>query len=138
MLRMTCKCCGEFKPQNQFERAPSTSGRVLFRKTCKVCRTAYFTARQAIRRERIAQGRELEVADRSYIPPTDFLPMPLRILMLYREEAYYHEMNEQGKPVRKGVAEILIEKNRHGPTGYIECAFLAETMRFANLERRHD
>jgi replicative DNA helicase len=57
------------------------------------------------------------------------------ILMLYREEAYYHDNNEQGKPVRKGVAEILIEKNRHGPTGYVECAFLAETMRFGNLEK---
>lgn len=57
------------------------------------------------------------------------------ILMLYREEAYYHDMNEQGKPVRRGVAEILIEKNRHGPTGYVECAFLPETMRFGNLEK---
>lgn len=57
------------------------------------------------------------------------------ILMLYREEAYYHDTNEQGKPVRKGVAEILIEKNRHGPTGYVECAFLPETMRFGNLDK---
>lgn len=58
------------------------------------------------------------------------------ILMLYREEAYYHDLNEQGKPVRRGVAEILIEKNRHGPTGFAEVAFLAETMRFANLDYR--
>lgn len=57
------------------------------------------------------------------------------ILMLYREETYFHDLNEQNKPVRKGVAEILIEKNRHGPTGYVETAFLAETMRFGNLDR---
>lgn len=57
------------------------------------------------------------------------------IIMLYREEAYYHEKNERDQPVRCGVAELLIEKNRHGPTGYAECAFLAETMRFADLER---
>lgn len=56
------------------------------------------------------------------------------ILMLYREETYYHDTNEQGKPVRRGMAEILIEKNRHGPTGYAEVAFLAETMRFGNLD----
>lgn len=56
------------------------------------------------------------------------------ILMLYREEAYAHTPEEMAK-ARKGVAEILIEKNRHGPTGFVECAFLAETMRFANLER---
>jgi replicative DNA helicase len=57
------------------------------------------------------------------------------IIMLYREETYYHDQNERGQPVRKGVAELLIEKNRHGPTGYVECAFLAETMRFADLAR---
>lgn len=57
------------------------------------------------------------------------------ILMLYREEAYYNDQNEQGKPVRRGVAEILIEKNRHGPTGYAEVAFLGETMRFGNLDK---
>jgi replicative DNA helicase len=57
------------------------------------------------------------------------------ILMLYREETYFHDLNEQNKPVRKGVAEILIEKNRHGPTGYVETAFIAETMRFGNLDR---
>lgn len=56
------------------------------------------------------------------------------ILMLYREEAYAHTPDEMAK-ARKGVAEILIEKNRHGPTGFVECAFLAETMRFADLER---
>jgi replicative DNA helicase len=33
----------------------------------------------------------------------------------------------------KGTAELLIEKNRHGPTGFVRCAWLAETMRFANL-----
>lgn len=56
------------------------------------------------------------------------------ILMLYREEAYAHTPAEMAT-ARKGVAEILIEKNRHGPTGFAECAFLAETMRFANLDR---
>jgi replicative DNA helicase len=56
------------------------------------------------------------------------------IIMLYRDEVYAHTP-EQKKSCRQGVAELLIEKNRHGPTGFVECAFLAETMRFANLER---
>jgi replicative DNA helicase len=54
-----------------------------------------------------------------------------QILMLYREAAYKHDL----PPHERGVAEVLIEKNRHGPTGYKRVAFLEETMRFANLSR---
>jgi len=57
------------------------------------------------------------------------------IIMLYREEACYRDKNERGQPVEHGTAELLIEKNRHGPTGFVKCAFLPETMRFGNLER---
>jgi replicative DNA helicase len=51
-----------------------------------------------------------------------------QILMLYREAAYNENAN-------RGVAEILIEKNRHGPTGFKQVAFLEETMRFADIAR---
>lgn len=54
-----------------------------------------------------------------------------QILMLYRDEVYARE----GKQVERGTAEILIEKNRHGPTGFKKFAFLDETMRFADLSR---
>lgn len=50
-----------------------------------------------------------------------------QVLMLYRDEVYNAESQ------KKGIARIIIEKNRHGPTGYVECAFEAETMRFADL-----
>jgi replicative DNA helicase len=50
-----------------------------------------------------------------------------QIIMLYRDEVYEPESEH------KGTAELLIEKNRHGPTGFVRCAWLAETMRFANL-----
>ena len=60
------------------------------------------------------------------------------IIMLYREEACYRETNGSGKPVERGTAELLIEKNRHGPTGFVKCAFLAETMKFGNLERSYE
>lgn len=50
-----------------------------------------------------------------------------QILMLYRDEVYNRD-----SPAR-GIAEILIEKNRHGPTGFKQVAFLPETMRFADL-----
>jgi len=50
-----------------------------------------------------------------------------QVLMIYRDEVYDPETK------KKGIARIIIEKNRHGPTGYIECAFEAETMRFSDL-----
>ncbi|WP_313398149.1 DnaB-like helicase C-terminal domain-containing protein [Stenotrophomonas sp.] len=52
-----------------------------------------------------------------------------QILMLYRDEVYNHASPD------KGIAEVLIEKNRHGPTGFKKLAFLGETMRFADLGR---
>ena len=51
-----------------------------------------------------------------------------QILMLYRDVVY----NPESAP---GVAEILIEKNRHGPIGFRKVAFLEKTMRFADLAR---
>lgn len=50
-----------------------------------------------------------------------------QILMLYRDEVYNRDSQQ------RGIAEILIEKNRHGPTGFKQAAFHAETMRFADL-----
>lgn len=52
-----------------------------------------------------------------------------QILMLYRDEVYNRNSE------RRGIAEILIEKNRHGPTGFKEVVFMGETMRFADLAR---
>ena len=53
-----------------------------------------------------------------------------QILMLYRDEVY---AKADGREVKRGIAEILIEKNRHGPTGFKQFSFKGETMRFANL-----
>lgn len=49
-----------------------------------------------------------------------------QILMLFRP-GYYDENAEQG------TARVIVEKNRHGPTGYIDVAWLGETMTFADL-----
>lgn len=58
-----------------------------------------------------------------------------QILMLYREEVYYDHINERKEPVRKGIAELNLEANRHGPTGFFELVFMPETMKFADLAR---
>lgn len=55
-----------------------------------------------------------------------------QILMLYRDEVYNRNSE------LRGIAEVLIEKNRHGPTGFKQVAFLGETMKFADLARSDD
>lgn len=55
-----------------------------------------------------------------------------QILMLYRDEVYNRDSKDPG------VAEILIEKNRHGPTGFKKARFSAETMAFEDMRYGHD
>ncbi|MCL2346259.1 MAG: replicative DNA helicase [Desulfobulbus sp.] len=50
------------------------------------------------------------------------------ILMMYRDE-YYNKEN----PDNKGMAEVIIGKQRNGPTGVVRLAFLGEYTRFDNL-----
>ena len=49
------------------------------------------------------------------------------ILFIYREEVYNPDTQE------KGVAEIIIGKQRNGPIGMVRLAFLGENTRFENL-----
>jgi replicative DNA helicase len=49
------------------------------------------------------------------------------ILMMYRDE-YYKEDSPD-----KGIAEVIIGKQRNGPTGTVRMAFLGEYTRFENL-----
>jgi replicative DNA helicase len=49
------------------------------------------------------------------------------IMTLYRDEAYDPKSNQ------KGVAEIVVCKNRHGPTGVVHCAFIGKFMQFKDL-----
>jgi len=53
------------------------------------------------------------------------------VMMLYRDEVY----NENTRAT--GVAEINIEKNRHGRTGFIKIEWRAEQMVFMNLGPQH-
>lgn len=50
--------------------------------------------------------------------------------LVYRDELHNPESEQ------KGVAEILIGKNRHGPTGVVYAAYIAEQTRFADLSTR--
>jgi len=51
------------------------------------------------------------------------------VVFLYREEYY------KPKTDRKGIAEVIISKQRNGPTGQIDLAFVKEYAKFENLSR---
>ncbi|HEY7819311.1 MAG TPA: replicative DNA helicase [Vicinamibacteria bacterium] len=54
------------------------------------------------------------------------------VVFIYREEEY------NATPDNRGIAELIIGKQRNGPTGVIKMAFIKEYTRFENLEWRHD
>ena len=51
------------------------------------------------------------------------------IMFIYRDEVY----NKSEDNAEKGLAEIIIGKQRNGPTGLVKLAFLKEYTRFENL-----
>lgn len=52
------------------------------------------------------------------------------VMFIYRDDYYNHDSE------KKGVTEIIIAKQRNGPIGTVELAWLPEYQRFANLEHR--
>ena len=56
------------------------------------------------------------------------------VSLIFREEMY--KLDDEPSE-NDGVAEIIIAKQRNGPTGTVKLAFLREQTRFANLARRH-
>lgn len=52
------------------------------------------------------------------------------VMFIYRDEYYNHDSD------KKGIAEIIIAKQRNGPIGTVELAWLPEYQRFMNLEHR--
>jgi replicative DNA helicase len=53
------------------------------------------------------------------------------VLFIFREEMYSQE--GERKPEVEGLAEIIVGKQRNGPTGTVRLAFLKQYTRFENL-----
>ncbi|MFO7659690.1 MAG: replicative DNA helicase [Candidatus Cloacimonadaceae bacterium] len=76
------------------------------------------------------------------------------VMFIYRDEYYLRLLQEKSKKGRgpksedmdfeaelekvKGVAEIIIAKNRHGATGVAKLRFVSEITTFQNLDTTHD
>jgi len=55
------------------------------------------------------------------------------VVMLLLREEYYNPTEEN-----RGVAEVIIAKQRHGPVGVVKLAFLPEYTKFSNLSRAEE
>ena len=55
------------------------------------------------------------------------------VMFIYRDEYYYPEKTE--KP---GIAEVIVGKNRHGSTGYVELGFVKEFTLFRSIDTAHE
>jgi replicative DNA helicase len=51
------------------------------------------------------------------------------VVLIYRDDAYNRDPNNP----EAGIAELILAKQRNGPTGVVKLAFLREQTRFANL-----
>ena len=54
------------------------------------------------------------------------------VILLMREEYY------EPKPENLGIAELIVAKQRNGPTGTVRLKFFKEYIRFENLDSMHD
>ena len=54
------------------------------------------------------------------------------IMMLYREDYY-----DRDNPDIKGIAEVIVGKQRNGPTGAVKLKWIPEYGIFTNLEEAH-
>ena len=59
------------------------------------------------------------------------------VMFIYREEMY-ERTPEEKKPENENLAEIIIGKQRNGPTGTVKLAFLKQQTRFANLNTTYE
>jgi replicative DNA helicase len=52
------------------------------------------------------------------------------VLMLYRDDYYYKEESE-----KKGITDVIIAKQRNGPVGTLELAWIDQYTKFGNIQK---
>jgi replicative DNA helicase len=59
------------------------------------------------------------------------------VIFIHRDEKYFNEeewAKHSTEPYPRGIADVIIAKNRNGPTDEVKLQFIAKTTKFKNLE----
>jgi len=90
---------------------------------------------------RSPEGREGHRPRMSDLRESGSIEQDADVVMLLHREAYYHRGEsgwEQDNPDKANTANIIVAKQRNGPTGLVELCFESEFTRFENLSRVED
>ncbi|MCG3179898.1 MAG: Replicative DNA helicase [Phycisphaerae bacterium] len=82
---------------------------------------------------RSPEGREGHKPRMSDLRESGSIEQDADVVMLLHREEYYHIGQEEVPEEIRGVGEVIVAKQRNGPTGNIKLQFSNETMRFRNL-----
>jgi hypothetical protein len=86
---------------------------------------------------RAAEQREGNRPRMSDLRESGSIEQDADVIMLLHREEYYHKDDPswaQENPDRVGVAEIIIAKQRNGPTGVVKLAWNSDYTRFMNFD----
>lgn len=92
---------------------------------------------QLNRQAELRDGNRPRMAD---LRESGSLEQDADVIMLLHREEYYHLQSPkwaEENPDKVGIAEVIIAKQRNGPTGTVELRWNASTTRFQNLARGH-
>jgi replicative DNA helicase len=85
----------------------------------------------------VEQGKEGRRPQLSHLRESGAIEQDADVVMFVHREEYYCDSREQA--VEKGVAgqaDLLVRKQRNGPTGDIKLAWFAKHTRFENLSQK--
>jgi len=80
---------------------------------------------------RAAEGREGHRPRMSDLRESGSIEQDADVIMLLHREDYYHRGEEEYEP--DNTAEVIIAKQRNGPTGIVKLAFREKYTRFENM-----
>ena len=82
------------------------------------------------------EGREGHRPRMSDLRESGSIEQDADVVMMLHRESYYHQGDEewfQQNPDMENMAEVILTKQRNGPTGTVKLVFDSETTRFRNL-----
>jgi replicative DNA helicase len=87
---------------------------------------------------RSPEGREGHRPKMSDLRESGSIEQDADVVMLLHREAYYHKSEadwEENNPDKINTAELIIAKQRNGPTGIVRLVFREKITRFENASR---